>query len=218
MLTGSDTNDNDKESRPVVRNLCVFAIPFLEQHSMFECGHIVLRMMLSPARGVVLPSLYRNPCKVEIPYQGKLFTKVNPWYHKHVYLIVSRHTLKHTYNAKVSKQQKPSGKPKKPKQPKRSRQKLSKTIGETKGTFRPMSTLADMGLKIFFVFWFSLWFWWFLFWPLWLFWFLWFSRWFLKFPNIHLILRKGSYVDAFLCWIKHSLYTGFHISEASLYT
>ena len=57
---------------------------------MFEGGHMVLRMMLSPARGVVPPSLYGNSCKVESLIKG------HPLYHKHVYLIVSRHTLKHT--------------------------------------------------------------------------------------------------------------------------
>ena len=73
---------------------------------MFEGGHIVLRMMLSPERGVVPPSLYGNSCKVEClikgshliignPYQGKSLMG-NPLYHKQVYLIVSRHTLKHT--------------------------------------------------------------------------------------------------------------------------
>ena len=74
---------------------------------MFEGGHIVLRMMLSPARGVVPPSLYGDSCKVEclkqrsclitgIPYQGKSLIKGSPLYHRHVYFIVSRHTLKHT--------------------------------------------------------------------------------------------------------------------------
>ena len=73
---------------------------------MFEGGHIVLRMMLLSARGFA-PPLCGNPCEVEClikgypliagsHYQGKSLAKVNPLYHKHVYLNVSRHTLKHT--------------------------------------------------------------------------------------------------------------------------
>ena len=37
---------------------------------MFEGGHIVLRMMFSPSRGVVPPSLYGNSCKVECLIKG----------------------------------------------------------------------------------------------------------------------------------------------------
>ena len=37
---------------------------------MFEDGHIVLRMMLSPARGVVPPSLYGKSCKMECRIKG----------------------------------------------------------------------------------------------------------------------------------------------------
>ena len=91
--------------------------------------------------------------------QGQSLIKVNPLYHKHVYSIVSRHTLKHTMQQfKHKTHQKPSGKPKKPKPPKRSRQKLStkpsRKPNKNKNnntTFRPMSTLADIGLTVAFV-------------------------------------------------------------------
>ena len=45
---------------------------------MFEGGHIVLRMMLSPARGVVPPSLYGNSCKVECLIKGNRLKIGNP--------------------------------------------------------------------------------------------------------------------------------------------
>ena len=89
-----NNNNNDKGLRPVVT--CVFLLyPFLSTISMFEGGHIVLRMMLSLARSVVPPSLYGSSCKVgclvkrnrliienplsrslitEIPYSINMFT------------------------------------------------------------------------------------------------------------------------------------------------
>ena len=45
---------------------------------MFEGGHIVLRMMLSPARGVVPPSLYGNSCKMECLIKGNRIITGNP--------------------------------------------------------------------------------------------------------------------------------------------
>ena len=45
---------------------------------MFEGGHVVLRMMLSPARGVVPPSLYGNSCKVECLMKGNPLIIGNP--------------------------------------------------------------------------------------------------------------------------------------------
>ena len=45
---------------------------------MFEGGHIVLRMMLSPARGFAPPSLYGNYCKVECLIKGYPLIAGNP--------------------------------------------------------------------------------------------------------------------------------------------
>ena len=46
--------------------------------SMFEGVHIVLRMMLSPARGFVPPSLRGNYCKVECLIKGNRLIAGNP--------------------------------------------------------------------------------------------------------------------------------------------
>ena len=45
---------------------------------MFECGHIVLKIMLSPARGFAPPSLYGNSCKVEYLIKGNPLITGNP--------------------------------------------------------------------------------------------------------------------------------------------
>ena len=45
---------------------------------MLEGGHMVLRMMFSPARGVVPPPLYGNPCKVECFISGNRLMTGNP--------------------------------------------------------------------------------------------------------------------------------------------
>ena len=78
--------------------------------------------------------------------------KVNAFLqHKHVYLIVSRHTLKHTMqqfqNIKNHRENQRN------RNSQRGQGKNSKTIEKTKQNknnkiFRPMSTLADMGLTI----------------------------------------------------------------------
>ena len=98
---------------------------------------------------------------MEISYQGKSLIKVNPLYHKHVYLNVSRHTLKHT----MQKFQniKTIGKTKEPKQPKRSRQKLSTTHREnqTHKQSHNFQTHVHFGRHgsffCLFCFWFSRW-------------------------------------------------------------
>ena len=125
-------------------------------------------MMLSPARGVVPPSLYENSSKVTKEVKAK--------------------TIKNHRGTKIFKNNK---------------------------TFRPMSTLADMGLKVFFHFFLCFWF------PQWFLIVVALTSFvvlvslgfqlFLIFSNVHLVLRKGSDVDALLCWIRHSLYTSFHI-------
>ena len=132
---------------------------------MFECGHIVLRMMLSPAPGFAPPSLYGNSCQVEClikgypliagnPLSRTIPCKVNPSYHKHVYLIVSRHMLKPTITPTMQKFEntKNHRENHRPKEPKRSRETLSTNIENTNKhktqTTWSMSGLGDIGLKV----------------------------------------------------------------------
>ena len=142
---------------------------------MFECVHIVLRMMLSPARGFAPPSLYRNSCKVEClikenpPYDWKSLIKENPLSRNIPDIInmfiyfVSRHTLKYTMqqfqniNTNI-------GKTTDTKTTKEVQTKTIKTIENTKTTKKQLSDPCPL-------------------WPTWVrqfccCWFFWFSRWF----------------------------------------